>query len=126
MQVELEYIGKKEPYTFNFNVLTHKGAWTFRHRGSSVFTSPAIADEVLKHNPTGFVKKIGEKHEPVEMIKEPKSGLDCPYCGKNYKERGRGKYFFERHVETCPDRILVEPEEPKNDYAEIIQSPLDE
>jgi len=124
MQVELEYVGKKEPFTFNCTILTRPVEWKFRHRGSRVFAEPAVADEVLKHNPTGFVKKVGmvQEVESAVPVEEPKSGLNCPYCGKNYKLGGRGQYFYDRHVDSCPERIL---DEPKEEPAGLIYDPLD-
>jgi hypothetical protein len=112
MQVELEYIGKKEPFEFNSKILTRTVSWRFSHRGSRVLTEPAVADEILKYNPTGFVKKVGEKSEVVEREKrEIIPMLVCPYCDKKYKPGGRGKHFYDIHVQNCPEKLLDEPKE---------------
>jgi hypothetical protein len=124
MQVELEYIGKKEPLVFNSKILGRTISWNFRHRGSKVLTEPVVADEILKYNPTGFVKKVGER--AVEQTQEKREiipMLVCPYCEKKYKPGGRGKYFYDIHVQNCPEKLLDEPkEEPEG----LINDSVDE
>ena len=44
---------------------------------------------------------IGQVVEQIGPDRKDASILVCPKCGKTYKNKGRGPYFYDRHVDEC-------------------------
>jgi len=111
MDVGLQYVGKKLPFTFKNPILGEGEKIKFVDHETVVFVNSEIASWIFKHNPYGFVKKV-EKHSsralakkeaPVEeieeVVEEVVEELICPHCFRKYSD----KMWFDKHVAKCVD-----------------------
>lgn len=116
MKVGLQYVGKKQvPFTYENVNLRFERQLTWKDRKTTLWVEKEDADFIFKHNPYGFVKKVGERSDDVEpapaLVEEnepepPKPDLICPVCHKTYHDL----MWYEKHVAKC-----MKPEEMKDE-----------
>lgn len=109
MKVEVEYVGKKKNFVYENQFGDESVRLEFSSPGATAFISKTALDNILKHNPYGFLKVIDGKPEVEEVVEtvEKKESLICPTCFKEYRD----KRWFDRHVEKC----VAPKDEPNSD-----------
>lgn len=121
--VKVEYVGKKKNFVYE-NKFSHELVrLEFGKPGDTAFVSKTALDNILKHNPYGFLKVIDGKPEVKEKVVdtqpeveeetvEKKESLICPSC---FTTKYTDKAWFDKHVKKCTmlKAPVVEPVEPE-------------
>jgi hypothetical protein len=116
MKVKVEFVGKKKNFVYENTFKNEFVRLEFKSPGDTAIISKTALDNILKHNPYGFLKVIDGPIEeaPAEEVAEKKESFICPTCFKEYSDQR----WYDKHVKMCmapvdePDEIISDDGSP--------------